>query len=127
MKSFEYARPETEAEAVAFLGDSDSTAILAGGTDLTSLMRAELLTPTRVVDLKRMQIESNGNKGAQRPAPGRAAQLNYEFLEQIADHQDELIEDHSNQIDRLVACIRDDMSILQNLKDTRKLTSDRHH
>ena len=54
MKSFEYARPETEAEAVAFLGDSDSTAILAGGTDLTSLMRAELLTPTRVVDLKRI-------------------------------------------------------------------------
>jgi xanthine dehydrogenase YagS FAD-binding subunit len=55
MKSFEYARPETEAEAVEFLGAQNvSTAVLAGGTDLTSLMRAELLTPTRVVDLKRV-------------------------------------------------------------------------
>lgn len=53
MKSFEYARPETEAEAVTFLGETDST-ILAGGTDLTSLLRAELLTPARVVDLKRI-------------------------------------------------------------------------
>lgn len=53
MKSFEYARPTTEAEVVEFLGaDSGHTAVLAGGTDLTSLMRAELVTPTRVVDLK---------------------------------------------------------------------------
>ena len=37
MKSFEYARPTTEAEAVAFLGaEGIQTAILAGGTDLTS-------------------------------------------------------------------------------------------
>lgn len=54
MKSFEYARPETEAEAVAFLGEVESTVILAGGTDLTSLLRAELVTPARVVDLKRI-------------------------------------------------------------------------
>jgi xanthine dehydrogenase YagS FAD-binding subunit len=61
MKSFEYARPETEAEAIEFLGANNSieaktgsTAVLAGGTDLTSLMRAELLTPSRVVDLKRI-------------------------------------------------------------------------
>lgn len=53
MKSFEYARPETEAEAIQFLGEhAGNTAVLAGGTDLTSLMRAELLTPSRVVDLK---------------------------------------------------------------------------
>jgi len=55
VKSFEYARPETEAEAVQFLGDAaGGTAVLAGGTDLTSLMRAELVTPARVVDLKRI-------------------------------------------------------------------------
>jgi xanthine dehydrogenase YagS FAD-binding subunit len=53
VKSFEYARPETEAEAIQFLGEhAGNTAVLAGGTDLTSLMRAELLTPSRVVDLK---------------------------------------------------------------------------
>lgn len=55
MKSFEYARPETEAEAIQFLGEhTGPTAVLAGGTDLTSLMRAELVTPSRVVDLKRI-------------------------------------------------------------------------
>jgi len=55
MKSFEYARPETEAEAIEFLGtDAGQTAVLAGGTDLVSLMKAELLTPSRVVDLKRI-------------------------------------------------------------------------
>lgn len=55
MKAFEYARPETEAEAVEFLGANPSqTAVLAGGTDLVSLMKAELLAPTRVVDLKRI-------------------------------------------------------------------------
>ena len=55
MKSFEYARPTTEAEAVEFLGETGiQTAILAGGTDLTSLMRAELVSPSRVVDLKQI-------------------------------------------------------------------------
>jgi xanthine dehydrogenase YagS FAD-binding subunit len=55
VKSFEYARPETEAEAIQFLGEhTGPTAVLAGGTDLTSLMRAELVTPSRVVDLKRI-------------------------------------------------------------------------
>ena len=55
MKSFEYARPETEAEAVEFLGTNvGQTAVLAGGTDLVSLMKAELVTPSRVVDLKRI-------------------------------------------------------------------------
>lgn len=55
MKAFEYARPETEAEAIEFLGTNvGQTAVLAGGTDLVSLMKAELLTPSRVVDLKRI-------------------------------------------------------------------------
>ena len=55
MQAFEYARPETEAEAVEFLGtNAGQTAVLAGGTDLVSLMKAELLTPSRVVDLKRI-------------------------------------------------------------------------
>ncbi len=55
MKSFEYARPTTEAEAVEFLGENGiQAAILAGGTDLTSLLRAELVSPSRVVDLKQV-------------------------------------------------------------------------
>ncbi|WP_166826983.1 FAD binding domain-containing protein [Thalassoroseus pseudoceratinae] len=53
MRNFEYARPETEAEAVELLGEHDgNTAVLAGGTDLLNLMKAELVAPQRVVDIK---------------------------------------------------------------------------
>ncbi len=57
MRSFEYARPQTEAEAVALLNDHDSeTTVLAGGTDLMNLLRRDLVGPKRVVDIK--QVES---------------------------------------------------------------------
>ncbi|MGQ0636551.1 MAG: FAD binding domain-containing protein [Planctomycetaceae bacterium] len=53
MISFDYARPQTEAEAVEMLQAYDGqTAILAGGTDLFNLLRADLIAPRRVVDLK---------------------------------------------------------------------------
>ncbi len=53
MKPFEYAQPETEAEAVEFLNDhGGNTAVLAGGTDLLSLLNADLAAPERVVDIK---------------------------------------------------------------------------
>lgn len=53
MRPFEYARPETEAEALGFLNDSPAeTAVLAGGTDLLDLMKRDLLAPKRVVDVK---------------------------------------------------------------------------
>ncbi len=53
MQAFEYASPKTLAETVKLLstewGDS---AILAGGTDLLSLMKDEAATPKRLVSLK---------------------------------------------------------------------------
>jgi xanthine dehydrogenase YagS FAD-binding subunit len=53
MKPFEYARPESEAEAVEFLNEhGGNTAVLAGGTDLLSLLKADLSAPDRVVDIK---------------------------------------------------------------------------
>lgn len=53
MSSFEFASPRTEAEAVELLAAHDGqTAVLAGGTDLVSLLRADLVTPRRVVDVK---------------------------------------------------------------------------
>lgn len=53
MTPFEYAHPETEAEAIEFLNDHPAeTAVLAGGTDLIGLLKHDLLTPKRVVDLK---------------------------------------------------------------------------
>tara|TARA_B110000014_G_C20056042_1_gene549642 strand:- start:292 stop:1287 length:996 start_codon:yes stop_codon:yes gene_type:complete len=57
MRPFEYARPQTENEALDLLNDHDAnTAILAGGTDLVALLQSDLQAPERVVDIK--QIES---------------------------------------------------------------------
>lgn len=56
MISFEYANPRTEAEAVELLSSHDGqTAVLAGGTDLHNLLRADLIAPRRVVDLKNIR------------------------------------------------------------------------
>ncbi|MBW3538948.1 MAG: FAD binding domain-containing protein [Planctomycetes bacterium] len=53
--NFQYARPETEAEAVELLMETGGdAAILAGGTDLPYLLQADLLKPQRVVDVKRI-------------------------------------------------------------------------
>jgi len=53
MRSFEYANPESEAEALEFLNDdAQQTALLAGGTDMISLLQAEIVNPSRVVDVK---------------------------------------------------------------------------
>ena len=57
MRPFEYARPQTEQEALDLLNDHDSnTAVLAGGTDLIALMQKDLQAPRRVVDIK--QVDS---------------------------------------------------------------------
>ena len=48
MRAFEYAHPKTVAEAVGLLSPQwGETEILAGGTDLLSLMKNELATPKR--------------------------------------------------------------------------------
>ena len=60
MQGFEYASPVTLREAIALLGprwgDAD---ILAGGTDLLSLMKDYIHAPKRVVNIKRIP-ELNG-------------------------------------------------------------------
>ena len=56
MSSFEYARPQTESEAVELLTEhGGNTAILAGGTDFHSLLKADLIAPRRVVDIKQIR------------------------------------------------------------------------
>jgi Aerobic-type carbon monoxide dehydrogenase, middle subunit CoxM/CutM homologs len=53
MQAFEYASPKTLKEAVALLGTRWGEAdVLAGGTDLISLMKDYLHTPKRVVNVK---------------------------------------------------------------------------
>jgi xanthine dehydrogenase YagS FAD-binding subunit len=53
MQPFEYASPKTVKEALALLGAGwEDAALLAGGTDLLSLMKDAVVTPKRVVNLK---------------------------------------------------------------------------
>jgi len=53
MQKFEYASPTTKEQAVALLGKEwGETEVLAGGTDLISLMKDYLATPKRVINLK---------------------------------------------------------------------------
>jgi xanthine dehydrogenase YagS FAD-binding subunit len=56
MQSFEYANPATVQEAVALLGAKWGQAdVLAGGTDLLSLMKEHLHEPKRVVNIKNIK------------------------------------------------------------------------
>ena len=53
MNAFEYTAPTTKEQAVSLLGNQwGETEILAGGTDLLSLMKDNLTTPKRVVNIK---------------------------------------------------------------------------
>ncbi len=55
MRCFQYARPETVADAVDLLTKHGSEAhILAGGTDLVVALRGRQIRPTVVIDLKRI-------------------------------------------------------------------------
>ncbi len=56
MERFEYANPSTLKEATALLGSNFTDAqVLAGGTDLLSMMKEYLITPKRVVNIKEIK------------------------------------------------------------------------
>ena len=56
MQKFELANPTTAAQAVALLGDKwGDVEVLAGGTDLLSLMKDFIVTPKRLVNLKEIK------------------------------------------------------------------------
>lgn len=54
MKPFAYASPRSLEDAVALLTDDASATFLAGGTDLLTLLKADLLEPSQLVDIKRL-------------------------------------------------------------------------
>src|SRR5215470_8235342 len=55
MRAFEYASPKTREQAVALLGKQwGETEVLAGGTDLLSLMKDDIVTPKRLVNIKQI-------------------------------------------------------------------------
>jgi len=65
MQSFEYANPATLKDAFAALGSSwEEANILAGGTDLLSLMKDYVHSPKRVVNIKGIkELGGIGRKG----------------------------------------------------------------
>ena len=53
MRGFEYASPTTKEQAVGLLGSNWADAdVLAGGTDLLALMKEDVVTPKRLVNIK---------------------------------------------------------------------------
>ena len=53
MRAFEYASATTKEQAVGLLGNAwDDAAVLAGGTDLISLMKDDVVQPKRLVNIK---------------------------------------------------------------------------
>lgn len=56
MRAFDYASPAKKEEVVALLGKSwGEVEVLAGGSDLLSLMKDEITTPRRLVNIKGIQ------------------------------------------------------------------------
>ena len=56
MERFEYAHPSTKQEAIGLLGSNwNDAAVLAGGTDLLSLMKEYVVTPKRIVNIKNVE------------------------------------------------------------------------
>jgi xanthine dehydrogenase YagS FAD-binding subunit len=55
MQAFDYVSPKTQSQALSLLGKSwGETEILAGGTDLLALMKDEIVTPKRLVNIKQL-------------------------------------------------------------------------
>jgi xanthine dehydrogenase YagS FAD-binding subunit len=71
MRAFEYASPTTKEQAVRLLGNTENEAqVLAGGTDLLSLMKDDIVAPGRLVNIKEVQ-ELRGI----RISPGRGLRI----------------------------------------------------
>jgi xanthine dehydrogenase YagS FAD-binding subunit len=67
MRAFEYVSPNSRAQAVSLLGAAwGNTEILAGGTDLLALMKDDVVTPKRLVNIK----EINDLQGVSSSAQG---------------------------------------------------------
>ena len=66
MEAFEYANPTTLPEALKLLGPTWADAqVLAGGTDLLSLMKDYVVSPKRVVNIKSIAVLKGINPGPQ--------------------------------------------------------------
>lgn len=84
MQKFELANPTTAAQAVSLLGDKwGEVEVLAGGTDLLSLMKDFIVTPRRLVNLKGIKTLGGINTTASGLRIGALATFE-ELLENIS-------------------------------------------
>jgi len=60
MRNFEYQSPHTVDETIQLLGQIGANVPLAGGTDLLTLMKAGLIDPDRLIDIKRLDEIPHG-------------------------------------------------------------------
>jgi xanthine dehydrogenase YagS FAD-binding subunit len=62
MRPFSYLRAESLGKTIELIGQhgDGETRLLAGGTDLLTLMKAEIATPVRLVDIKRLDELPHG-------------------------------------------------------------------
>ena len=62
MRSFDYSRAGTIDEALSLMGQDGDGLVrpLAGGTDLLPLMKCDIVTPTRLIDIKRVSDLPSG-------------------------------------------------------------------
>jgi xanthine dehydrogenase YagS FAD-binding subunit len=68
MRAFEYASPKSKDQVVPLLGRNwGEVEVLAGGTDLLSLMKDEITTPKRLVNIKEIEDLRGITRG---PGPG---------------------------------------------------------
>ena len=56
MKRFEYLRASSVEQAVQALAEVPDARALAGGTNLVDLMKYDVATPSRVVDINRLPL-----------------------------------------------------------------------
>jgi len=82
MRAFEYTSPTTRQQAAELLaGNWEHSAVLAGGTDLLSLMKDDVIKPKRVVNIKEIRELHGVHYGARGMQIGALTSLG-----ELADH-----------------------------------------
>jgi xanthine dehydrogenase YagS FAD-binding subunit len=96
MFDFDYSAPEHPKLAVAALGEAGST-VIAGGTELLNWMRLGILTPERLVDVRRLgDLEGISVDGGQLKIGARAT------LNEVGEHA--LVREHATVLGQ--ACLK---------------------
>ena len=84
MERFEYAHPSTKQEVLRLLVSNwNDAAVLAGGTDLLSLMKEYVVTPKRVVNIKSVAGLNGIHSAAEGVTIGALVTME-ELLEKVA-------------------------------------------